>query len=785
MYERLPQELKAHAGFCGWKYELRDGRKTKVPKTVTGRNAHSNDPGDFCTFEEIMKNAIRFDGLGILVTGDLAAIDIDNCIAHGKLSEMAAVIVEKARSYTEVTPSGRGLRILGRVSGFIYDRKRYYVNNHELGLEVYTEGEKKHTVSVTGNVFNDLPMRDISDVLPEILEMYMRKPEPQRAEGHVDAPGSFLTDEEVVQKAASAANGEKFAGLYDGDISGYPSQSEADLAFMTMLAFWCGGDGEQMDRIFRGSGLYREKWERADYRESTINRAVNGTADFYMPPEISSVDEDFNALDDGRMAHEDPIPLDAMTVPAFPVDALPEDIREYVLAVAESTQTPVDVAACASLSVLSIGMQGKYVVRPKPDWTEPVNTFIAVFMPPSERKSAVCSAMGKPMNEYEKEWNREHAAEIDFSKSQKSILERRLKALEDQAAKGKAEMEDVRRASEELSAFKERKPLRYYGDDVTTEKLVSMISENNGRAAIFSPEGGIFDLLKGMYTRYVNIDVFLKGYSGDPIRVDRIGRESQVIYDPVLTVMLMAQPSVLAGVMENGNFRGRGLTARFLYCVPESHVGTRKYRSEPVPEETYRRYERCIRDILADEPDMQPEVITLSPEADRMLEAFSEELEPKLKAEYARIADWAGKIVGNTARIAALLCMAGEAAPREFLEEREPPVISGKAMADAIRIGRYFIEHARAAFSLLGADEGIQNCKYVLEAIQRAGLTEVSRRDIMRLCRAFKTAEEVQPVIDQLADYGYLSEKKSERQPGRGRNPLPVYLVNTGALDRK
>ena len=731
MYERLPQELKAHAGFCGWKYELRDGRKTKVPKTVTGRNAHSNDPGDFCTFEEIMKNAIRFDGLGILVTGDLAAIDIDNCIAHGKLSEMAAVIVEKARSYTEVTPSGRGLRILGRVSGFIYDRKRYYVNNHELGLEVYTEGEKKHTVSVTGNVFNDLPMRDISDVLPEILEMYMRKPEPQRAEGHVDAPGSFLTDEEVVQKAASAANGEKFAGLYDGDISGYPSQSEADLAFMTMLAFWCGGDGEQMDRIFRGSGLYREKWERADYRESTINRAVNGTADFYMPPEISSVDEDFNAMDDGRMAHEDPIPLDAMTVPAFPVDALPEDIREYVLAVAESTQTPVDVAACASLSVLSIGMQGKYVVRPKPDWTEPVNTFIAVFMPPSERKSAVCSAMGKPMNEYEKEWNREHAAEIDFSKSQKSILERRLKALEDQAAKGKAEMEDVRRAS----------------------------------------EGGIFDLLKGMYTRYVNIDVFLKGYSGDPIRVDRIGRESQVIYDPVLTVMLMAQPSVLAGVMENGNFRGRGLTARFLYCVPESHVGTRKYRSEPVPEETYRRYERCIRDILADEPDMQPEVITLSPEADRMLPAERSPRRECSSLVFRRISTRCLSLPSDM--------MHGQ------ISMMTSPVISGKAMADATRIGRYFIEHARAAFSLLGADEGIQNCKYVLEAIQRAGLTEVSRRDIMRLCRAFKTAEEVQPVIDQLADYGYLSEKKSERQPGRGRNPLPVYLVNTGALDRK
>lgn len=198
----------------------------------------------------------------------------------------------------------------------------------------------------------------------------MRRPEPQRTEGRADAPGSFLTDEEVKEKAAAAVNGEKFADLYNGDISGYPSQSEAELAFMTMLAFWCGGNEGQMDRIYRGSGLYREKWERADYQEQTLSKAVNGTADFYMPPEISSADEDFEALDDAQKGHEEPIPLEEMTVPSFPVDALPEDIRDYVLAVAESTQTPVDVAACAALSVISIGMQGKYKVRPKPDWTE-------------------------------------------------------------------------------------------------------------------------------------------------------------------------------------------------------------------------------------------------------------------------------------------------------------------------------------------------------------------------------------------------------------------------------
>ena len=778
MYEKLPQELKDYPYFCGWKYETHNGRMTKVPKSIKGHNADNSNLADFCSFDDIMQQVDSFDGIGIAITGDIAAIDIDHCIEDGKLSDLAEEISGKLDSYTEISPSGKGIRIIGKTSGFSYDKEKYYINNRRYGLEVYAARDKGQFVTITGNALNDKPVRDITEVLPEILDAYMLRPAVERPENRMDAPGSFLTDEEVIMKASAAANGEKFRSLYAGDITGYPSQSEAELAFMTTLAFWCGGDEEQMESIYLGSGLRRDKWNRADYRNATISKALNGVTDFYMPVPKTSAEDDFNALGDDSLFPEEPIPLEGAKPPAFPVDALPKDIADYVMAVAETTQTPVDVAASASLSVLSIGMQGKYVIKPKADWKEPVNTFIAIFMPPSERKSAVCSLMGKPMNEHEKEWNREHAAEVDFSRTERSILERRLKALEDQASKGKAEMAEVRKASEELSSFKDKKPLRYYGDDVTTEKLVSMISENDGKAAIFSPEGGIFDLLKGMYTRYVNIDVFLKGYSGDPIRVDRIGRESETIYDPVLTVMLMAQPSVLAGVMENGNFRGRGLTARFLYCVPESNVGKRKYRSEPIPDEVYRRYEECIRNILTDEPEPMPQVITLSPEADEMLEAFSEELEPKLKNEYADFADWAGKLAGNTVRIAALLCRAERHIVKEFLSDPEPLVVSGRTMSDAIRIGRYFTEHAKAAFSLLGADEGIRNCRYVLSAIKKAGLAEVSRRDIMRLCRALKTKDAVQTVIDQLVEYGYLAEKQTRLQPGRGRMQVGVYAVN-------
>ena len=283
MYERLPQELKDDAVFCGWKYEQRSGGRTKVPKTVTGRNADISDPASFCSFDEILKKAGNFDGIGIAVKSDLTAIDIDHSVVDGNLTELARSIVDKTRSYTEISPSGKGIRIIGKTAGFVYDREKYYINNRKLALEIYTSGGTNRFVTVTGNAISDHPLRDISDVLPEILETYMRRPEIQRPEDRIDAPGSFLTDEEVVDKASSASNNEKFLSLYGGDIAGYPSQSEAELAFMTMLAFWCGGDEEQMDRIYRSSGLYREKWERDDYRESTISRAVMGASSFYVP----------------------------------------------------------------------------------------------------------------------------------------------------------------------------------------------------------------------------------------------------------------------------------------------------------------------------------------------------------------------------------------------------------------------------------------------------------------------------------------------------------------------
>jgi len=100
--------------------------------------------------------------------------------------------------------------------------------------------------------------------------------------------------------------------------------------------------------------------------------------------------------------------------------------------------------------------------------------------------------------------------------------------------------------------------------------------------------------MNGRYSGGVpSLDVWLKGHAGDPLRVDRKGRASEYVPHPALTLLLTVQPQVLSGIARNGTFRGRGLTARFLYSLPPDNVGRRKIGAPTVSEETTVTYE-CV-----------------------------------------------------------------------------------------------------------------------------------------------------------------------------------------------
>lgn len=294
----LPQELKDSGRWCVWRYEQRAGRDkpTKCPYNPrTGGGAMSNNPSTFSTFQEAAAALWRggFDGLGVGVFDGLCAIDIDHCIAEdGTPSPLAVDIVSTMESYTETSPSGQGVRIFFRASGFNYDKSRYYLMNAKQGLEIYVSGDTSKFLTVTGKSepwAGPFPICERAEALQTILDRYMVRPARTTPEA-TRAPQMpvELSDAEVVAKAHSARNGAAFAALWNGDTSGYGSHSEADMGLCNMLAFWTGCNARQMDRLFRSSGLMREKWDRpqsgSTYGALTIAEAIRTCTRTYSAP---------------------------------------------------------------------------------------------------------------------------------------------------------------------------------------------------------------------------------------------------------------------------------------------------------------------------------------------------------------------------------------------------------------------------------------------------------------------------------------------------------------------
>ncbi len=393
-------------------------------------------------------------------------------------------------------------------------------------------------------------------------------------------------------------------------------------------------------------------------------------------------------------------------LPSFPVQALPSELRDYVEAVAENLQVPVCMPAVVGLAVMALCVQGRFVVHPKPGWIEPMNLYAAIVALPSERKSPVLSAMTFPVYDFEREENEARKPEIDEYLTKRDLLIRRVDSLKTKMAKGKSsiDFDEVIAAKQDLDSLREVKPLRLTSDDVTPEALASLMVRNNERMAVISSEGGIFDIIAGRYSGTVNLDLFLKSYTGDPYRVDRKGRPDEYLQHPALTMLLTFQPLVLANLMQEDNFVGRGFPARFLLSLPKSKVGHREYRTKAIPNETRAYYKSLVYDLLGTESSDTAKIIRFSKEAEAQAESFFKEIESKLVCELEGISDWGGKLHGNTMRIAGILHCA------KYGHCAADAKIEGSTMAAAVAIGEYFTEHALSAFSQAGIleDKGSQ-----------------------------------------------------------------------------
>lgn len=310
-FVNIPDVLKQSASFCVWKMEKRSGRPTKVPYNPrTGAMARTNDPSTFADFNTAMKSyAIGgWDGIGYRVSEGIGAIDIDHCIREdGSLNDVAASILGIfPDAYFEKSPSGSGLRGFFKLSpDFAYDKTVYYINNRKHGLEVYLPGVTNRFVTVTGDMFRNGAVTRNDDALRTLLDTFMKRS--TRVSSKTVEPASYLDDDGVIAHASASESGDKFKALYAGNWEeGYDSQSDADMALVSILAFWCGNVEEQIDRIFRTSGLMRGKWDRmtgdSTYGQITIRNAVSSNGEIYTPIAASSAEDDFESLDEEEEA---------------------------------------------------------------------------------------------------------------------------------------------------------------------------------------------------------------------------------------------------------------------------------------------------------------------------------------------------------------------------------------------------------------------------------------------------------------------------------------------------
>ena len=266
-----------------WCLEDRKGKETKVPYQIGGRRASATDPDTWATHQAVMDEweieSHRYQGIGAVMTKQnrLTFIDIDHCVQpDGSFDERASDILEgftdddgNLATFCEYSQSGTGLHLV-----VIGEIPRCF-NNRKLGVEMY---DNDRFIAMTGNALAACEPSEFPDGLRYVFEKYKTASAVSSSKPVRTDPAERRKDDWIISHA-SARDGSKFSALYNGDWSEYESRSEADLALCCILAFWTNNDPESIDRIFRKSGMYRAKWERENYRQPTIEKAIDHNDD--------------------------------------------------------------------------------------------------------------------------------------------------------------------------------------------------------------------------------------------------------------------------------------------------------------------------------------------------------------------------------------------------------------------------------------------------------------------------------------------------------------------------
>ncbi|MBK8246539.1 MAG: AAA family ATPase [Gemmatimonadetes bacterium] len=289
--DAIPAELRARDQWVTWRAETRGGRLTKIPYASLTRKASSTDPDTWRSFSSAVadyETNPEFDGIGYVFSPDdpLFGVDLDKCRNPdtGEITPEALEWVEKFATYTEVSPSGTGLKLFG-----IGAMPEGFSGKRSAGANVEAYDHARY-FTVTGYRYGAFDIRPAQEALGAFVAHYFT-PDPRPPQNRPVASPLGMDDAALMERATEARNGAKLAALMAGNISGYPGASEADAALAAMLAFWTT-DPAQIERIMRSSALARDKWDErrgeGTYLSRTIDRELSRVGETYSPPGVET-----------------------------------------------------------------------------------------------------------------------------------------------------------------------------------------------------------------------------------------------------------------------------------------------------------------------------------------------------------------------------------------------------------------------------------------------------------------------------------------------------------------
>lgn len=478
-------------------------------------------------------------------------------------------------------------------------------------------------------------------------------------------------------------------------------------------------------------------------------------------------------ITDHEVTFRDFVPLETSAHMEFPVGCLPLPLREMCMAVAENTTTNVAMAASVGLGILSAVAQGRVLVEGYKDYQEQTSLYIAVIGESGVGKTPVYKAMHRPIKDIQQALDQAAAEANKATEPQRKKIEREIKVLTRALNREYSDElnEQISKCEAALDEYRYVVAHRMYTSDCTSERLEELLQENGGVISVMSSEGGQLDNIAGRYSanHIPNLEVWLKGYGGEDITTDRIGRATVKVPAAHVSVLIMTQPESWQKAMANPNFTGRGLTERFLFCEPPEVQGGADDDDNWQPPEmmdpgVVARYAERIKDIYHI-PGLR--IMRLTPHALQVFGRIDCDTKRQLREMSGWLRSWTAKYRGTVLRIAGLLALCAD--PTSC-------TISEDIMVCAQRIAEYYKSEAAAA-ARRGAEQKYYDAKALAKIIVKHA--EIKRSALYASCRGkFETTSDMDPVLELLVEHGYIALKSPPRQEGAGRPPADIIVVN-------